>query len=247
MTDVLSTIMTSSVGTTIPPTSANGHATNGTAVTTAQPSSDVEIIPAPDAPVGVTGADELAVHAITRLLRDAGVEIVDALDAQVIVAVEPAARHRRELVRTGVPVVVVVRHEPGAEELMDLVGHGAHAVLQVTTEPSTLVRAISRVAAGDSGLTRKQSRLLAEALQHHRRTEVVTPVTVTARERDILLAIDRGQSVKQAARSLGISPKTVENTQRLLFRKLGVRNRAQAVASAYALGLLAYDDSATSR
>jgi two-component system, NarL family, nitrate/nitrite response regulator NarL len=59
-----------------------------------------------------------------------------------------------------------------------------------------------------------------------------------AREREIPASIDRGDSVKQTARSLGIAVKTVESLQGRLFRKLGVRNRAQAVAAAHARGLL---------
>jgi hypothetical protein len=47
--------------------------------------------------------------------------------------------------------------------------------------------------------------------------------------------------VKQTARALGISAKTVENLQSRLFRKLDVRNRAQAVSRAHALGMLAVE------
>ena len=50
-----------------------------------------------------------------------------------------------------------------------------------------------------------------------------------------------GRSVKQTARHLGIAPKTVENLQSRMFRKLDVRNRAQAVAWAHAAGLLPED------
>ena len=42
----------------------------------------------------------------------------------------------------------------------------------------------------------------------------------------------------QTARVLGIAPKTVENVQTRLFRKLGVRNRSGAFAVADAFGLL---------
>jgi DNA-binding NarL/FixJ family response regulator len=63
-------------------------------------------------------------------------------------------------------------------------------------------------------------------------------VTVTARECDILRSISRGHTVRQTAQSLGIAPKTVENTQARLFGKLGVRNRAGALVAAYTLGLL---------
>ncbi|HJR25601.1 MAG TPA: helix-turn-helix transcriptional regulator, partial [Acidimicrobiales bacterium] len=67
---------------------------------------------------------------------------------------------------------------------------------------------------------------------------VTSSADLTPRERQILLSIDRGESVKQTARSLGISPKTVENLQSRLFSKLDVRNRAQAVSHAHGLGIL---------
>jgi DNA-binding NarL/FixJ family response regulator len=64
------------------------------------------------------------------------------------------------------------------------------------------------------------------------------PPELTARESDILRYGAQGHSIRQTARLLGIAPKTVENVQTRLFRKLGVRNRAGAVAVANAFGLL---------
>jgi two-component system, NarL family, nitrate/nitrite response regulator NarL len=61
---------------------------------------------------------------------------------------------------------------------------------------------------------------------------------LTARESDILRSGAQGYSIRQTARALGIAPKTVENIQTRLFRKLGVRNRAGALAVADAFGLL---------
>lgn len=61
---------------------------------------------------------------------------------------------------------------------------------------------------------------------------------LTARESQILRSIAAGDTVRQTARSLGITGKTVENTQARLFRKLGCRNRAAALARAIDLGLL---------
>jgi two-component system, NarL family, nitrate/nitrite response regulator NarL len=61
---------------------------------------------------------------------------------------------------------------------------------------------------------------------------------LTSRESDILRSVAQGHSIRQTARGLGISPKTVENIQTRLFRKLGVRNRAEALAVVDALGLL---------
>jgi len=61
---------------------------------------------------------------------------------------------------------------------------------------------------------------------------------LTARESDILRSLAKGHSIRQTARALGIAPKTVENVQTRLFRKLGVRNRSGALAVADAFGLL---------
>jgi DNA-binding NarL/FixJ family response regulator len=61
---------------------------------------------------------------------------------------------------------------------------------------------------------------------------------LTSWESDILSSLARGHSIRQTARNLGIAPKTVENVQTRLFRKLGVRNRAGALAVADAFGLL---------
>ena len=61
---------------------------------------------------------------------------------------------------------------------------------------------------------------------------------LTARESDILRCLAQGYSIRQVGRVLGIAPKTVENVQTRLFRKLGVRNRSGAFAVADAFGLL---------
>lgn len=67
------------------------------------------------------------------------------------------------------------------------------------------------------------------------------PLTVpqlTARESGILASIASGHSIRQTARTLGIATKTVENIQARLFRKLGARNRMDALTIANAWGLI---------
>ncbi|WP_109479508.1 LuxR C-terminal-related transcriptional regulator [Paraburkholderia sp. C35] len=62
---------------------------------------------------------------------------------------------------------------------------------------------------------------------------------LSARERSIIELIARGQSNKEIARTLGISPETVKTYVKNVFVKLNVDKRAQAVARAQALGLVA--------
>jgi DNA-binding NarL/FixJ family response regulator len=63
-------------------------------------------------------------------------------------------------------------------------------------------------------------------------------MSLTGRERDILQCIAQGDSVRQTARALGVAEKTVENLQSLLYRKLGVHNRVEALAVAVSQGLM---------
>jgi DNA-binding CsgD family transcriptional regulator len=97
---------------------------------------------------------------------------------------------------------------------------------------------------GQPGLCR--GRLAAHAVADRRRSPRPRPAADRQRRAacadrpgsDIAASLARGHSIRQTARALGISPKTVENTQTRLFRRLGVRNRAEALGALEALGLL---------
>jgi LuxR family maltose regulon positive regulatory protein len=61
---------------------------------------------------------------------------------------------------------------------------------------------------------------------------------LSSRERGIVELIAQGQSNKEIARTLGITPETVKSHVKNIFTKLAVDKRAQAVARAQALGLV---------
>ncbi|HYS86544.1 MAG TPA: LuxR C-terminal-related transcriptional regulator, partial [Bradyrhizobium sp.] len=61
---------------------------------------------------------------------------------------------------------------------------------------------------------------------------------LSTRERNIINLIARGQSNKEVARDLGISPETVKSHMKHIFEKLEVEKRTQAVARAQGLGLV---------
>jgi DNA-binding CsgD family transcriptional regulator len=61
-------------------------------------------------------------------------------------------------------------------------------------------------------------------------------VRLTRRQREILELVSRGLAAKEVARSLGISPKTVEQHKTRMFARLGVPNQAAAVRMALTSG-----------
>ena len=60
--------------------------------------------------------------------------------------------------------------------------------------------------------------------------------SLTARERDVLSLLARGQNQTEIAQSLFLSPKTVATHLQRILAKLGVQSRAQAVAAAHGAG-----------
>jgi DNA-binding CsgD family transcriptional regulator len=200
-----------------------------------------------DAPETAPGAVDISVSVLScsPFITDAAslalaargcIVPVDPTTADVVLLVEPddsAWERQRAL---GLPTVVLADGPPIGQALVDAVSAGVHGWLSPTGDVAALVEVLQRVADGDSALTARQLRAVVDAIG--RTAAPSTPVELSSRERDILQSIDRGESVKQTARRLGISPRTVDNTQRVLFRKLSARNRAQAIARAHALGLV---------
>lgn len=184
--------------------------------------------------VSVVGPKPLLNELMARVLTEAGFT-TDASAAPVVIAVHESPA--RLTVAPSAVAMLVVPAPLSDAELLASVSAGALAVVHDHEAPGELARRTATLAAGDAAMESAQVAAMSRALRAQR-AEPPKAVTLTGRERDLLVSMEAGQSVKQTARSLGISIKTVENTQRLLFRKLDVRNRAQAVARTHELGLL---------
>jgi DNA-binding CsgD family transcriptional regulator len=64
---------------------------------------------------------------------------------------------------------------------------------------------------------------------------------LTAREMEVLRLIAGGRTAKEAARELGISPKTADNHIQNLYSKIGVTTRAGAALFALERGLVQHE------
>lgn len=140
-------------------------------------------------------------------------------------------------------IIVVHSRAPGQAEMVDAVLRGADALISGEWLADTLLPAFRMVETGYLLVNAEQARkFIGAGYARMSRMSPFTPIELTRREQQILDSIDRGHSVKQTARVLGISVKTVESLQSRLFRKLGIRNRAEALVVAYGLGLVPPSD-----
>jgi two-component system, NarL family, response regulator LiaR len=122
------------------------------------------------------------------------------------------------------------------EKLFPAVRAGAAGYLLKDIEPAELVRAIRTVADGEALLHPAVAARLMEEFSDTERP--VAEEALTAREREVLLAIARGLPNKQIALELGIAEKTVKTHVSSILSKLGLTDRTQAALYAVRAGLI---------
>jgi DNA-binding NarL/FixJ family response regulator len=155
--------------------------------------------------------------------------------------VNPEAADWELVEELGVPAIVVHSEPLDSPELGRALASGANSLVpadRINDHFLSVLRMVSQGYLVVDSLPMRSLIGVARAGFGQRLTDGGELPELTARESDILQSVARGYSIRQTARALDISPKTVENTQTRLFRKLGVRNRAEALAVVDALGLL---------
>lgn len=179
---------------------------------------DPEIVIAPDTE---EGADVMLIDAFAR--RAAGIDA-----AVKVLAQEP-------------PFAVVVF--TGADDLrllLQALRMGVRGYLLKSAGPAELVDALKRLAAGETVIA---PRLATEAaLLAAREIDMGgwagAHLGLTRREAELLALLGEGLSPRQAADKMKLSWQTVRTHTRNLYRKLGVSDRAAAVAIAWREGLV---------
>jgi two-component system nitrate/nitrite response regulator NarL len=111
---------------------------------------------------------------------------------------------------------------------------GAAGYLSKDSRRAEIVDAVRRVAKGETVVP---AELTADLATHIRRNAQSGPA-LSEREQQVLTAFARGQSIPQVAAELFLGASTVKTHARRLYEKLGVSDRAAAVAEGMRRGLL---------
>jgi two-component system, NarL family, nitrate/nitrite response regulator NarL len=159
----------------------------------------------------------------------------------VAVLVDPEEREWHLVAELSIPAILVHSKPFDSPELAGALATGASALVAADRIDAHFLSVLRMVSQGYLVVDSMPMRPLIKAAGVRWDEDVPGRASLpelTSRESDILSSLARGHSIRQTARELGIAPKTVENVQTRLFRKLGVRNRAGALAVADAFGLL---------
>lgn len=146
----------------------------------------------------------------------------------------------REIVDRGLGARVLILTTYDTEsDVLPAIEAGAIGYLLKDTPRDELRRAVQAAAAGDSVLSPPIARQLLGQVRSPHRDQL------SERELEILVMVARGTTNKRAAAQLFISEATVKTHLLHIYEKLGVNDRAAAVAAAYERGLLTPGDAAS--
>lgn len=189
--------------------------------------------------VGAAADGEAAVRLVVE--RDPDVVLMD-LRMPVMDGVEATRRIQAGHARTR--VIVLTTYEDD-RSILSAVRAGARGYLTKDAGAGEIQEAVEAVARGETLLEpRVQARLLAALSTGGPPPDTapggaaVAPLdSLTPRELEVLRLIAQGLGNQEIAAGLFVSEATVKTHINNLFSKLGVRDRAQAVAYAYRHGL----------
>jgi DNA-binding NarL/FixJ family response regulator len=192
---------------------------------------------APDIEIVGEAADGAAAVALARaeradvVLMDIRMPGTDGLEATRLIAADPDL--------AGVRVIILTTYEED-EYVFAAIRAGASGFLVKDTEPEDLVTAIRVVARGDAllspGVTRRLIARLA-APGPASRADPAALAALTDREREVLALVAAGMSNDEIGAALHMSPLTAKTHIGRTMAKLGARDRAQLVVTAYQTGL----------
>ncbi|NOL41493.1 response regulator transcription factor [Kribbella sandramycini] len=178
----------------------------------------------------VDGADAIrqaaAILDLAVVLMDVRMPVMDGIEAT------------RQL--AGGPRVLILTTFDLDEYVYDALRAGASGFLLKRSSRDELINAVRVIAGGDALLAPPVTRRLIDRFADTRLDPTVAAGldVLTAREREVLVLVAKGNSNAEIADELHLTEHTVKTHVSRMLSKLGLRDRVQAVILAYDAGLV---------
>jgi len=191
---------------------------------------------APDLEVIGEVDDGASALEICRRLRP-DLMVLDLMLPGDIQGLEVARRVREEKLPTK---ILVLTARTDDETVFESVAAGVDGYLEKTAGVRSIADSLRRVASGERAFSPAHQRgAIAElGRRAHLAGERSPAVDLTSREIEVLKQASLGLTVGQIGTRMTLSPRTVETHLANAYRKLGARNRVQALSRASNLGLI---------
>jgi DNA-binding NarL/FixJ family response regulator len=195
-------------------------------ILSAQP--DIEVVA--EAGNGAAAVEAVREHAPDVVLLDVRMPQMDGIEAARVICAESRCR---------VVMLTTFDHD---DYVYDALYAGASGFLLKDVRRDDLVQAVRVVAAGEALLAPTVTRRLISELTRNRARQgpqaAERLAALTARELETLGLLARGLSNAEIAAAMVVSEHTVKTHVSNVLTKLGLRDRVQAVITAYETGLI---------
>lgn len=127
--------------------------------------------------------------------------------------------------------ILVLTVSEDADDLVDTLRAGATGYLVKNIDTDALIDAIRRAAKGEAVVSPQMTAKLVQGLRRPQPTATPTLAAqqrLSAREREILRCLTRGESNKEIARTLELAESTIKIHLQNIFKKLNMTSRVQA-------------------
>lgn len=129
-----------------------------------------------------------------------------------------------------------------SDDLVRMMRAGCAGYLLKDAGPAELARALMAAIRSESPVPRRMIPDVIRRVSDMSMSASVGAVALTPRELQVLTGIAKGHTTKRLAKDMGRAVPSVETHLRNLFKKLGVRNRGEAVSLSLRLGLIRLSD-----
>ena len=180
-----------------------------------------------------SGADALIAMPTLKpdlILMDVHMPTMDGPStAQALLAKYPAAK------------IVAWTVSESSDDLLRMMRAGCAGYVLKDVGPTELQRALLSALRSESPVPR---RMIPEVLRRVAESSPVADVkvTLTSREMQVLRGVAKGHTTKRLAKDLGLAPPSIATHVRNIFKKLGAKNRGEAVSTALKVGLITLAD-----
>ncbi len=179
--------------------------------------------------VGTADNGRVAIEEIGRLRPD--VALVDMRMPEL-----DGSQVLNAIVRDGIPTrVLFLSTHTGSGMIYDLLARGAAGYMDKGSSAEEVCDAIGAASRGQTVLT---ASIEGDVLQQIRIRGADAETKLTAREHEVLRLVAEGHTAPDIATRLYIEPSTVKSHLQNIYGKLGVSERAAAVAEGMRRGLL---------
>lgn len=165
---------------------------------------------------------------------------LDGVQATRDIVSDPALGERETVVTT-----LILTTFDDDEAVYASLRAGASGFILKSAAPTELAAAVRALADGDGWLDPRVTRRLLAQFARRPEPELPTPAEMhqlTPREREVLALVAHGLTNQHIAAHLWLSEATVKTHVARVLMKLGLHDRAQAVAAAYKAGLVSPTD-----